>query len=92
MQPGPGDCLQRVFWFGASAEECIPAPSQVGSLQGASVMGLEKSECNGSACRKEPVLLTLPMPTWASCRAREGGYSAAKLRYTPCSFTPAMLV
>ena len=72
-----------------SAEECIPAPSQVGSLQSASVTVLENSECNGSACRKEPVLLTLPMPTWASCRAREGGYSAVRvLTYTPsCSFT-----
>ena len=62
-----------------SAEECIPAPSQVGSLQGASVMVLEISECNGSVCWKEPVLLTLPMPTWASCRAREGGYSAVRV-------------
>ena len=46
-------------------------------------------ECSGSASRKEPVLLTLPMPIWANCSAREGGYSAVSvLRYTPCSFTP----
>ena len=69
-----------------SAEEYIPAPSHVMSLQRASAMGLEKLECNGSACRKEPVLLTL---TWASCRAREGGYLGVRvLRYTSCSFTP----
>ena len=59
-----------------SAEECIPAPSARRQCDG--------SGDNGSACRKEPVLLTLP--TWASCRAREG-----VVRYTPCSFTPAML-
>ena len=39
-----------------SAEECIPAPSQVGSLQGASVMVLENLECNLSegACFTDP--------------------------------------
>ena len=41
-------------------------------------------------CLSERACFTLPMPTWASCRAREGGYSAVSvLRYTPCSFTPA---
>ena len=73
-----------------SAEECIPAPSQVGSLQGASVMGLEKLECNGVLVGRS-LFYPFSMPTWASCRAREGGYSAVRvLRYTPCSFTPAM--
>ena len=34
-----------------------------------------------------------PMPTWASCRAREGGYSAVRvLRYTACSFNASVLV
>ena len=42
-----------------SAEECIPAPLQVGSLQGAKVTVLGQLECSGSACRKE---LTLPTP------------------------------
>ena len=65
MQPGLATACSGCSGLGQhqSAEECIPAPSQVGSLQGASAMGLEKSECNGSACWKEPVLLTLPMPT-----------------------------
>ena len=62
------------------------------SLLGAKEMVLGIAECSGNACRTEPVLLTRPTPTWASCKAREGGYSAVRvLRYTPCSFTPAML-
>ena len=58
-----------------SAEECIPAPSQVGSLQGAKVQW----QC-------------LPEGACFTYRAREGGYSAVSvLRYTSCSFAPAIL-
>ena len=92
MQPEPGYCLQWVFWLWMApvcgrVHSCSVAG---GSLQGVNVM-VAISERNGSACRKKPVLLP-PRPTWASCKAREGGYSAVRvLRYTPCSFTPAML-
>ena len=63
MQPGPGDCLQRVFWFGTTPI--------CGGVHSCSVAGGE--------------------PARRQCDGWEGGYSAVRvLRYTPCSFTPAM--